>query len=287
MFSMNRWLPVILAMGLGLIESVRQAAAADCSEDGIGELGFGLIEHSCFHTTNGPFAQVTATTGSVASAGTANVDPVHTQYTIAITPAQSNVVVYTPVRSGNWALFSEVEMRQRMFDAAGRELPVRLTHSVQGCDALPLVRVFTLTAFERYTIRLGSPTVAATSTRLVIEKVSDFEAIHGRDGDGDGYGGAEDTVTTPCVPPAGYVQNVSDCNDGDPAIHPDAEEACNGADDNCNGLADEDACQIGGGGCAIAALPDQGDGPSPLWLGVSALLLLRIRRGARQRRGRS
>lgn len=31
----------------------------------------------------------------------------------------------------------------------------------------------------------------------------------------------------------------SDCDDGDPAVHPGAAEACNGRDDNCDGAADE------------------------------------------------
>lgn len=36
------------------------------------------------------------------------------------------------------------------------------------------------------------------------------------------------------------IPNTSDCNDNDPAIHPGVEEVCNGADDNCNGLVDEE-----------------------------------------------
>ena len=37
----------------------------------------------------------------------------------------------------------------------------------------------------------------------------------------------------------GYL-NTEDCDDGDPAIHPGADERCNDLDDNCNGLIDDD-----------------------------------------------
>jgi hypothetical protein len=33
---------------------------------------------------------------------------------------------------------------------------------------------------------------------------------------------------------------ADDCDDGDPAIHPNALDLCNGSDDNCNGLVDEE-----------------------------------------------
>jgi hypothetical protein len=36
-----------------------------------------------------------------------------------------------------------------------------------------------------------------------------------------------------------FSENQKDCNDADPAIHPQAPEVCNGADDNCNGQVDE------------------------------------------------
>ncbi|MFC1612174.1 putative metal-binding motif-containing protein [Myxococcota bacterium] len=45
--------------------------------------------------------------------------------------------------------------------------------------------------------------------------------------DGDGYG-----LGTSC--------EGSDCNDGDPAIHPGTEEVCNGEDDDCDDEIDED-----------------------------------------------
>ncbi|GDX81695.1 hypothetical protein LBMAG42_35060 [Deltaproteobacteria bacterium] len=38
----------------------------------------------------------------------------------------------------------------------------------------------------------------------------------------------------------GYRPADGDCNDGDPAVNPDAVEVCNGLDDNCDGEVDED-----------------------------------------------
>jgi len=59
------------------------------------------------------------------------------------------------------------------------------------------------------------------------------------DGDGDGYGD-EDLVLTQCEQPSGYVLDGGDCDDGDDAVHPDADERCNGYDDDCDGEVDED-----------------------------------------------
>jgi hypothetical protein len=57
------------------------------------------------------------------------------------------------------------------------------------------------------------------------------------DEDGDGHGDAEATSETTCLPQEGWLADSSDCDDGDAAIHPDAAEACNGLDDDCDGLA--------------------------------------------------
>lgn len=37
----------------------------------------------------------------------------------------------------------------------------------------------------------------------------------------------------------GFTDNQGDCNDTDPAINPDAQEVCDGLDNNCNGQVDE------------------------------------------------
>jgi large repetitive protein len=60
------------------------------------------------------------------------------------------------------------------------------------------------------------------------------------DTDGDGYGDPDNTIMAAgCFPPAGHVANSTDCDDSNPAIHPDTQEVCNGIDDNCNNLIDE------------------------------------------------
>lgn len=61
-----------------------------------------------------------------------------------------------------------------------------------------------------------------------------------QDADNDGFGNLLITaIAVGCTPPSGYVQNHTDCNDGNPLINPQAQELCNGTDDNCNGEIDE------------------------------------------------
>jgi hypothetical protein len=60
------------------------------------------------------------------------------------------------------------------------------------------------------------------------------------DADGDGFGDAGST-TAACSMPSGYVADASDCDDGDAAAHPGADEYCDGHDDDCDGDVDEDA----------------------------------------------
>lgn len=59
------------------------------------------------------------------------------------------------------------------------------------------------------------------------------------DVDGDGFGAG--SPTNSCEAPPGEVDNNLDCNDADPAVHPDAEELCNYQDDDCDGTTDNGA----------------------------------------------
>jgi hypothetical protein len=59
------------------------------------------------------------------------------------------------------------------------------------------------------------------------------------DSDGDDYGASASTVQA-CEQPSGYAAEGGDCDEGDAAIHPAATELCDGADNDCDGLTDED-----------------------------------------------
>jgi Putative metal-binding motif/FG-GAP repeat len=60
------------------------------------------------------------------------------------------------------------------------------------------------------------------------------------DVDGDGYGDPASTSTA-CEPPADFVEDDTDCDDGDATVHPAAVEVCNDLDDDCDEQVDEDA----------------------------------------------
>jgi hypothetical protein len=59
------------------------------------------------------------------------------------------------------------------------------------------------------------------------------------DSDGDGYGDPLST-TLACTAGTGWTADSTDCDDGAPAIHPGADEYCDGQDTDCDGILDED-----------------------------------------------
>jgi len=61
------------------------------------------------------------------------------------------------------------------------------------------------------------------------------------DADGDGFGDASDAGAPGCQPPEGRVPNNDDCDDGNAAINPGAQETCDpiNADEDCDGAADD------------------------------------------------
>jgi hypothetical protein len=59
------------------------------------------------------------------------------------------------------------------------------------------------------------------------------------DADGDGFGDVA-SFAIACDPPTSFVDDATDCDDSDDAVYPDADEYCNGIDDDCDGDVDED-----------------------------------------------
>jgi len=59
------------------------------------------------------------------------------------------------------------------------------------------------------------------------------------DVDLDGYGD-DATETAACVAPSGMIADNTDCDDAVATSYPGADEVCNSADDNCDGVVDED-----------------------------------------------
>ena len=71
------------------------------------------------------------------------------------------------------------------------------------------------------------------------ENPIDGEAFY-LDTDGDGYGYFESIVSA-CAIEDGLSENPDDCDDDNAAISPDAEEVCDGIDNNCDYVTDSDA----------------------------------------------
>lgn len=82
------------------------------------------------------------------------------------------------------------------------------------------------------------------------------------DDDGDDYGDAA-TSLEDCNPPAGWVADDTDCDDGRADVYPDAPELCDGLDNDCDGAVDEDVvptwyADIDGDGYGDAATGQDG-----------------------------
>jgi len=73
---------------------------------------------------------------------------------------------------------------------------------------------------------------------LVDEDAVDATTWYG-DSDADGYGGSQYSEVA-CEAPGGFVATQDDCNDLDGDTHPGAEETCDGGDNDCDGVVDED-----------------------------------------------
>ncbi len=76
------------------------------------------------------------------------------------------------------------------------------------------------------------------------------------DADGDGYGAIVSGVCLCAADGLNKATKSGDCNDASPAIHPKADEICNGIDDDCDGVTDPANAE----GCSNFYLDGDGDG---------------------------
>jgi large repetitive protein len=72
------------------------------------------------------------------------------------------------------------------------------------------------------------------------ENSADGNMEYYADSDADGFGDPASPLTA-CAQPAGHVPEAGDCDDGDPLQSPEADELCNGEDDDCDGDTDEES----------------------------------------------
>ncbi len=73
---------------------------------------------------------------------------------------------------------------------------------------------------------------------LIDEDIPDTSTWY-TDADGDGYGDPDSGVED-CAQPEGTVADATDCDDADASISPVATERCDGIDNDCDGLVDDE-----------------------------------------------
>jgi predicted outer membrane repeat protein len=67
------------------------------------------------------------------------------------------------------------------------------------------------------------------------------------DADGDGYGDAGATPTATCTPDVAWVEDHTDCDDTNPAVHPGAKEIlCDSIDNDCDGAGADSVAMLDG-----------------------------------------
>ncbi len=79
--------------------------------------------------------------------------------------------------------------------------------------------------------------------------------------DGDGYGDPAEAARV-CADEAGYVDDATDCDDGDASVSPSGAEVCDAADvdEDCSGTADDADPGVDAGGLSTWYLDSDGDG---------------------------
>ncbi|MBC8884300.1 T9SS type A sorting domain-containing protein [Flavobacterium piscinae] len=89
-----------------------------------------------------------------------------------------------------------------------------------------------------YTLALSSESGCSVSSQLEVTVIGTFTTYYA-DADGDGFGDAS-AMLEATEQPEGYVLDNTDCDDTNETVYPGAIEICDGLDNDCNGLTDDE-----------------------------------------------
>ncbi|WP_394826034.1 hypothetical protein [Pendulispora albinea] len=155
--------------GLEGTASKRQALDDDAGQCVVDD---GVVEHSCHHASDGPFASTTAQVypGNVFN----DVNAPHTSHTVTLpgTAGQYHgAVLYQPAVSGKFGFFTAPNVPVAIFDSAGNAVAKDNEADVPAtaCALLNHVTVFSLLETETYRLVFG-PAVDA-SVRVIVESL--------------------------------------------------------------------------------------------------------------------
>ncbi|RED49287.1 M12 family metallo-peptidase [Seonamhaeicola aphaedonensis] len=86
-----------------------------------------------------------------------------------------------------------------------------------------------------YTVTVNDGNESISDSVTIVDNNSTYYA----DVDGDGFGDLNTSILA-CSQPNDYVENNKDCDDSDSLSYPGADEICDGKDNDCDGIIDED-----------------------------------------------
>ena len=202
------------------------------------------------------------------------------------TSAGGDVPIPREYHAGVWTGLEMIVWGGRKFapfitpptDTGGRYDPVLDTWTPTSLgEHLPAAKQFLTAVWTGHQMLVWGGEPADVNVGLYCASTCETSTFH-RDFDGDGYGDPGVTQQT-CAAPPGYVADATDCNDHDPSIHPGATEACNGVDDDCNTVIDDNAAPAEIASVSSAKSSDTATFSWPVVLGAASYDVLRGRIG--------
>ena len=227
-------------------------------------LGTAPLQNSCGHGWVGPFGDPGGL-GAQATPIVANANVNFTTPTPAFTSPQvlyrvslpgainnnRSAIKFTPAVTQDYAIATSADVAVSVTSPTNTNVAAILNNNVQttcasvgtalGASApgaaLVRLRIFPLVAGNVYRIVFGPASVSQFN--VLIDEPNDFLNLYFADTDVDTFGDPNNPAVSECTTPAGFVTNDLDCNDQNPAIHPNAvENPSDGIDNDCDTLID-------------------------------------------------